>query len=84
MSQLLPQRLRLIHQMADYREYNVCILSLLHGLLWWNRLQQFLATRDINEIYDIGDVLGRGAYSVVKTAKAKKTKEEASKSCRIM
>ena len=41
-----------------------------------NRLQQFLTSRDINEAYEIGRVLGKGAYSVVKAARAKKTNEE--------
>lgn len=40
------------------------------------RLKKFLDSRDINDAYHIGDVLGRGAYSVVKAAKAKKTDEE--------
>ena len=40
------------------------------------RLQKFLASRDIDEAYDIGRVLGRGAYSVVKAARAKKTNDE--------
>lgn len=33
-------------------------------------------SRDIDDAYDIGAVLGRGAYSVVKTAKSKKTNDE--------
>lgn len=41
-----------------------------------DRLQKFLASRDIDDAYDIGAVLGRGAYSVVKTAKSKKTNDE--------
>lgn len=41
-----------------------------------NRLQKFLASRDIDDAYNIGAVLGRGAYSVVKTAKSKKTDDE--------
>lgn len=41
-----------------------------------NRLQKFLASRDIKQAYDIGDVLGKGAYSVVKAARAKKNNEE--------
>lgn len=40
------------------------------------RLQKFLTSRDIDDAYEIGGVLGRGAYSVVKTAKAKKTNDE--------
>ena len=35
-----------------------------------------MASRDIDDAYDIGAVLGRGAYSVVKTAKSKKTSDE--------
>lgn len=46
------------------------------GVVWCDRLQKFLASRDIDESYEIGDVLGRGAYSVVKAAKAKKTNDE--------
>lgn len=41
-----------------------------------SRLQQYLASRDINEAYEIGKVLGKGAYSVVKSATGKKTGEE--------
>lgn len=41
-----------------------------------NRLQKFLASRDIKQAYEIGAVLGKGAYSVVKAAKAKKNDEE--------
>lgn len=45
-------------------------------MTWCDRLQKFLASRDIDDAYDIGEVLGKGAYSVVKAAKAKKTKDE--------
>lgn len=45
-------------------------------VIWYDRLQKFLASRDIDDAYDIGAVLGRGAYSVVKTAKSKKTNDE--------
>lgn len=53
------------------------VLSHVTGIdLSMGRLQKFLASRDINEAYEIGNILGKGAYSVVKTAKAKKTGEE--------
>lgn len=54
------------------RKFKSAVNSIIVAL----NLQQFLASRDINETYDIGDVLGKGAYSVVKTARAKKTGEE--------
>lgn len=41
-----------------------------------HRLQKFLASRDIDDAYEIGGILGKGAYSVVKSAKAKKTNDE--------
>lgn len=47
-----------------------------HDGVLGHRLQKFLASRDIDDAYEIGGILGKGAYSVVKSAKAKKTNDE--------
>ncbi|CAN0189555.1 unnamed protein product [Ascophyllum nodosum] len=63
------QRMRVFNARTKFK-------SAINSIILAMRLQQFLTSRDINEAYEIGRVLGKGAYSVVKAARAKKTNEE--------
>ncbi|CAM9971946.1 unnamed protein product [Pylaiella littoralis] len=63
------QRMRVFNARRKFK-------SAIATIIMTMQLQKFLASRDIDESYEIGDVLGRGAYSVVKAAKAKKTNDE--------
>eukprot|EP00903_Cladosiphon_okamuranus_P008290 g7977.t1 len=63
------QRMRVFNARRKFK-------SAIATIIMTMQLQKFLASRDIDDAYDIGAVLGRGAYSVVKTAKSKKTDDE--------
>lgn len=63
------QRMRMFNARRKFK-------SAINSIIMAIQLQKFLASRDIDEAYDIGRVLGRGAYSVVKAARAKKTNDE--------
>ncbi|CAM9791560.1 unnamed protein product, partial [Discosporangium mesarthrocarpum] len=62
-------RLRLFNARRKFK-------SAITSIIVTQRLQRFLSQRDIKDLYDIGPELGRGAYSVVRSARFKKTGEE--------
>ncbi|CAM9187931.1 unnamed protein product [Ectocarpus fasciculatus] len=63
------QRMRVFNARRKFK-------SAIATIIMTMQLQKFLASRDIDDAYEIGGVLGKGAYSVVKSAKAKKTNDE--------
>lgn len=67
---------RVVVMVCLNRKLAFAALTVVLNLVKPTRLHKFLASRDIDDVYELGGVLGKGAYSVVKEGRAKKSNEQ--------